>query len=94
MTIFAQFFGALFSALGGFLLKLFAARVAIRITAVGIVMALSGSMFVLFNTRYGQFLGLLFPPVSGTIITVLLSSWLAVATFMVQKRAVEVTAGI
>lgn len=106
MTIFAQFFGALFSALGGFLLKLFAARVAIRITAVGIVMGLSGSMFVLFNTtiapliaqlfntQYGQFLGLLFPPVSGTVITVLLSSWLAVATFMVQKRAVEITAGI
>ena len=79
MNIFAQFFGALFSALGGFLLKLFAARVAIRLTAVGLLMALSSSMFVLFNTtispfiedvfntEYGQFLGLIFPPVSGNL---------------------------
>lgn len=106
MSIFAQFFTALFSALGGFLLKLFAARVAIRLVAVGLMMALSASMFALFNTtiapliqqlfstQYGQFLGLLFPPIAGTIIATLLACWLAVATYMVQKRAIEVTAGI
>lgn len=106
MPLFAQFFGALFTALGGFLLKLFVARVAIRVAAVAAVMALGASMFTAFNMAvaplvamvfshpYGQFLGLLFPPIAGTIITALLAAWASVKTYQVQRRAIEITAGI
>lgn len=106
MPLFAQFFGALFTALGGFLLKLFVARVAVRVAAVAAVMSLGAGMFTAFNMAvaplvamvfshpYGQFLGLLFPPIAGTILSVLLAAWVSVKTYQVQRRAIEITAGI
>jgi hypothetical protein len=106
MPLFAQFFGALFSALGGFLLKIFVARIAVRIAAVTLMTTLAAGLFatfnalispwiaMVFNTQYGQFLGLLFPPISGTIITALMAFWLAVKTYQMQQRAIAVTAGM
>jgi hypothetical protein len=106
MPLFAQFFGALFSALGGFLLKIFIARVAVRIAAVTLMMTLATGLFatfnvlispwiaMVFNTQYGQFLGLLFPPISGTVLTALMTFWLAVNTYRLQQRAILATAGL
>lgn len=106
MPLFAQFFGALFTALGGFLLKLFVARVAVRVAAVTLMCSLAAGLLatfnmmiapwisLVFNHEYGQWLGLLFPPISGTIITALMGFWLAVKTYQIQQRAIMVTAGI
>lgn len=106
MPIFAALFSSLFSALGAFLVKLFVAKVAIRIAAVGAITALASGLLVTFNSLvaplvaqivnhpYGQFLGLLFPPISGTIITILLTFFLAVKTYRIQSRAIAVTAGL
>lgn len=106
MPLFAAFFGALFSSLGVFLAKIFAARLAIRVLGVGALTALSAGLVTTFNgfiapmvanlfsTQYGQFLGLAFPPVSGTVITVYFTAVLAVATYRMQTRAVMLTSGM
>lgn len=106
MPLFAQFFGALFGALGGFLLKLFAAKIAMRVAGVGLLMALGAGMLTAFNTAiapliaqvfshpFGQFLGLLFPPIAGSILTMLLTAWVSIKTYEVQRRAVELTASL
>lgn len=106
MPIFAQFFAALFGALGGFLLKLFLAKIAVRFAAVAAITGLAAGLLAtfnayvaplvatVFNNPYGQFLGLIFPPVSGSIITMLLTFFLAVKTYRLQTKAIAVTAGI
>lgn len=106
MPIFAAFFGALFSSLAVFLAKMFAAKLAIRVAGVAALMALAAGLVTTFNTaisplvaqlfstQYGQFLGLAFPPVAGTVITVYMSTLLAIATYRVQARAVSLTAGL
>lgn len=106
MPIFAALFTAFFSSLGVFLAKLFAAKIAIRVVAVSALTALSAGVFAAFNlavapfvqalfsTTYGQFLGLLFPPISGTVCAALMAFWLAVMTYRLQARAIALTAGV
>ncbi|MCW5669979.1 MAG: DUF5455 family protein [Hydrogenophaga sp.] len=106
MPLFAAFFGALFSSLGVFLAKLFAAKLAIRIAGVAVLVALASGLVtafngwivpllsLLFNTQYGQFLGLAFPPVAGTVMTTYMTAVLAVATYKLQAHAVTVTANL
>lgn len=106
MPLFAAFFGALFSSLGVFLAKMFAAKLAIRIAGVGVLVALATALVgtfngfiapmlqMMFNTQYGQFLGLAFPPISGTVMTTYMSAVLAVGTYKLQTRAVALTAGL
>jgi ABC-type uncharacterized transport system permease subunit len=106
MPIFAAFFGALFTALSGFLLKIFVAKVTIRLAAVAALTGLATALLATFNgfvaplvaqvfsNPYGQFLGLLFPPIAGTIITTLLTFYLAVKAYRIQARAISLTAGV
>lgn len=106
MPLFAAFFGALFSSLGVFLAKMFAAKLAIRVLGVGALTALAAGLVTTFNnaiaplmaqlfsTQYGQFLGLAFPPIAGTCLSVYFSVMLAVATYRMQARAVSLTAGM
>lgn len=106
MPIFAALFGSFFSALGLFLAKIFAVKLSIRVVAVASLVALSNGLVTLFNslvspliaqafsTQYGQFIGLAFPPVSGTILTGYMTAILAISTYRLQARAISVTAGI
>lgn len=106
MPLFAAFFGALFSALGVFLAKIFAAKLAIRLIAVGILISLAGGLVTAFNawivpmlsllfaTSYGQFLGLAFPPIAGTVMTTYMTALLAVATYKLKTHAVKMTANM
>lgn len=106
MPLFAAFFGALFSSLGVFLAKIFAAKLAIRVAGVAVLVALSGGLVatfnamivpllsLLFSTQYGQFIGLAFPPISGTIMTTYMTAVLAVGTYKLQSRAVALTANM
>jgi hypothetical protein len=106
MPIFAQFFGALFTALGAFLVKMFLARTALRLAGVAGLTGLAAGLLatfngyvaplvaMVFNHPYGQFLGLIFPPISGTIVTMLLTFFLAVKTYRIQSRAIALTAGM
>lgn len=106
MPLFAAFIGTFFSSLSLFLAKLFAAKVALRIAAVTAIGALSTGLMVTFNgliapvvagifsTEYGQLLGLIFPPISGTVCAGLITLWLACMTYKLQVRAIKVTANI
>lgn len=106
MPLFAAFFGALFSSLGVFLAKMFAAKLAIRLVAVGVLVSLATGLVsafngwivpmlsMLFSTSYGQFLGLAFPPVAGTVMTVYMTAVLAVGTYRLKAHAVKVTANL
>lgn len=40
----------------------------------------------MFNTQYGQFLGLAFPPVAGTCLTAISVVWIGCATFRIRTR--------
>jgi len=106
MPLFAALFSALFSALGVFLAKLFAARLAMRLIGVAALTAMGSAMLTAFNgwisplvavafsTQYGQFIGLAFPPIAGTVLTVYFTAWIAVQTYKMQTRAVALTAGM
>lgn len=106
MPIFSALFTAFFSAFAIFIAKIFAAKIAIRALGVVVLTSLSVGLVTAFNvavspfvaavfsTAYGQFLGLLFPPISGTVIVALLTFWTVVMVYRLQARAVSLTAGV
>ena len=106
MPLLAGLISTLFTALGGFLLKLFVARLAIRVAAVAAIIAAGSALMLTFNgyvapivgamfsSQYGQFLGLAFPPISGTCIAAFTGVWLACTTYRLQVRTINATAGM
>jgi len=42
-----------------------------------------------FNTQYGQFIGLAFPPAAGTCLAAITTVWGACATYKLRERAVS-----
>lgn len=105
MPVFAAMVATLFSALGGFLLKMFVAKVAIRIAAVAAITAFGAALLTAFNmqvaplmaqafnTQYGQVVGLAFPPVAGTCVAALLAVYGACSLYTLQVRMTLATAG-
>lgn len=106
MPLFAAFFSALFQALGVFLLRLFVAKLGLRVAGYATLVALSVSFVAafngfiaplvstMFNTQYGQFIGLAFPPIAGTCIATLVSAMGAVYAYRLKVRLVSVTTGL
>lgn len=106
MPFLAQLFTGLFGGLVTWLLGTFTAKVAVRVAAAAAMLFLATGLFTafnllispwigqLFNTQYGQFLGLIFPPVAGTVITGLMGLFLAVKVYHLQQRAVAITASV
>lgn len=102
-------FASLFSAVGGAIFSLIAALVgaksAIKVIAVitiasmyvGTVVLFSGVISpwigAVFTTQYGQLLGLLFPPVAGTIIASLAAYWASVLSFKYLSSLTRMAAG-
>lgn len=90
----------LFSGLAAGLAAWFAQRIASKaIVVAGIVFAVGALMLVfnstvaplaaqMFATQYGQFLGLAFPPVAGTCLAAITTTWLACATYKLRERAI------
>lgn len=102
----AALISSLFTALSTFLAKLFLARLAIRVAAVAAIGAFGAALMLTFNTvvaplvaqafnsSYGQFIGLAFPPVAGTCLAGLATLWVACTTYKLQVEATKLTAGI
>lgn len=98
--------GAVFGELAKFLAKMFVAKAAVRVTGVAVLVALASGLIttfngyivpllsMLFDTQYGQFIGLAFPPVAGTVMTIYMSAILAVGTYKLQVRATTLTSGM
>ncbi len=78
MPVFAAMVATLFTALGGFMLKMFAAKVAIRVAAVAAITLFGTALLATFNfqvaplmaqafnTQYGQVIGLALAGLVGT----------------------------
>lgn len=106
MPLFAALLESLFLAIGKFLAKLFLAKIAIRVVAVTAIGALGTALMLIFNgfvaplvaalfqTQYGQLLGLVFPPVAGTVISGLITLWAAATAYRLHVRAIQITANI
>lgn len=106
MPVFAAMVGTLFTALGGFLLKMFVAKVAIRVAAVAAITFFGAALLATFNyqvaplmaqafnTQYGQVLGLAFPPIAGTCIAALLAIYAACSLYKLQVKMTLATAGV
>jgi len=106
MPLFAQLFSSVFTAFAAFLLQFFASKVAVRVAAIAAVVALGTALLVLFNlavapfvlamfsTNFGQLLGLVFPPVAGTVVAAIITLWGACLTYRLQVRAIAITATI
>lgn len=106
MPIFAQLVAGLFTGLSTFLFKLFVAKVTIRVLAVAAIGALSTGLLLAFNnfiaplvaqafnTQYGQFLGLAFPPVAGTVLMGMLTLYAACMAYRLHVSAIKMTANL
>lgn len=90
MPLLAAFLGSIGTSIYGVMLAMFGAKVAARLAAVMALAAIYISCVMLFTTTigpwigtifataYGQFLGLLFPPVAGSVIAGLGTYWTCV----------------
>lgn len=106
MPALALLLEGIFKVVSGFLVKLLAARIAMRVAAVAAISGFGTVLLATFNgvvaplaaaafsTSLGQFLGLAFPPVAGTCIGAMITVWVACTTYKLQAHAVKVTAGI
>lgn len=106
MPLLGAMISSLFGALSAFLVKLFLAKLAIRIAAVAAIVAVGTVLMTAFNnqvaplvarmfqSQYGQFVGLAFPPVAGTCIAAITAVWLACSTYALQVRAIRTTANM
>ena len=98
MPLFAVLFKAVMGNLVAFASLFVTAKYAIRLAAVlalaaiyitavtvftTVVSPLVGSLFA---TSYGQFIGLAFPPIAGTVVTGLSGLWVALVGFSYYQR--------
>jgi len=106
MPLLAAAIQALFTALGAFLLKLFVARLALRVVGVGAIVAAGAALMALFNsvvaplvaqafsTSFGQVIGLAFPPIAGTCLAAFTAVWSACGLYSLNRRAIMLTSGV
>lgn len=106
MPLLAAFIGSALSGLAAFLVKVFAAKLPIKVAAIAAIVAAGAALMAVFNaaispliaqafnTQYGQFIGLAFPPVAGTCLTTLLAAFLAIQTYKLQAKAVKISSSI
>lgn len=95
-----------FPALTAFLLRLFAAKLVMLTVGLGLLASLSVGFVSFFNnaiaplvarafqTQYGQFLGLAFPPVAGTCIATILAAVTFVGAYKLKVRYVKLATGM
>ena len=88
------FFSGIFGAALGLKLTAAVALAAGYVAAVVAFSAFVGPLFgAVFNTQFGYVLGLLFPPVSGTVLAGLVTYWGAVIVFQYSKSIWRAAAG-
>lgn len=105
MPLLAALIKACFGTVFGFLAAMLGAQTAVRVAAVASIGALyiaSVTAFSLviapwigsvFSTQYGQLLGLLFPPVAGTVIAALYTYYMGVVTYRYIVSLTKIAAG-
>ena len=102
MPILAGLLVSLFSGLASFLVTFLSKKVAVGLAAAATLGGLYGALVVfmnsavnpllgaLFNTQYGQLIGLAVPPLAGTCLGIIASTWAACTLYAWQKKALDV----
>ena len=98
MPALAALIKALFGNASGLLLALVSTRYGVAVFAVGVLAALYVAavgaftglvqplVSAIFSTAFGQVLGLVFPPISGTIMAAYTGLWLSLMGFRYYSR--------
>lgn len=105
MPILAGLLVSLFSSLASLFALQLTKKTAFGLAAVTTLGTLYGAMVVamnaavsplvsaLFSTSYGQFIGLAFPPMAGTCVGIIATSWAACTLYAWQKKALDLFTG-
>lgn len=105
MPLLATFLGSILSSIFGFLAAVTGAKIAVRLVAVATIGALYVASVLafsniiapwlsgVFSSQYGQLLGLLFPPVAGTVLSALAGYWGTVAAFRYVQSLTKMAVG-
>lgn len=106
MPLLAGLLASLFGGVASFLAQMWAKKlvvaglaVAAFATALGVLMVafngwVSPLVAAMFSTQYGQFIGLAFPPISGTCMTSIASCWGACALYKLKMQSIKMTASV
>lgn len=106
MPLLAALLAGFFPALTAFLLRMFAAKLIMLTIGLGLLASLgvgfvaffntqiSPLVAMAFNTQYGQFLGLAFPPVAGTCIATIMGAVTFVGAYKLKVRYVKLATGM
>lgn len=46
----------------------------------------------MFQTQYGQYMGLAFPPVAGTCLAAITATWIACGTYKIRMKIIAISA--
>lgn len=104
MPLLAGLIASLFGTLATFFAQLWAKKIVVAGLAVAaFAVALVALMAVfnglvaplvqgMFSTQYGQFIGLAFPPISGTCMTSIATCWGACALYKLKMQSIKMTA--
>jgi len=104
MPLLAGLIASLFGGLATFLAQMWAKKIVVAglavaafAVALGVLMAVFNGLVAplvqsMFSTQYGQFIGLAFPPISGTCLTSIVSCWGACALYKLKMQSIKLTA--
>jgi len=96
VTLFGSFFASLAKDATRKAATLAAAFAAIVAAGVALMLVFNNTVSPLvsqvFNTQYGQFLGLAFPPVAGTCISAFTTCWVACGTYRLYLQITQASA--
>lgn len=104
MPLLAALLTSLFSGFAAFLAQYLSKKVvtvglavAAFALALGVLMAafsfiVSPIVAQLFNTSYGQFIGLAFPPMAGTCLAAISAAWTACALYKLKVQSIKMSA--
>jgi len=104
MPLLAALMSTLFGGMAAFLAQMWAKKVVVAGLAVaGFALALAALLAIfnqlvaplvqaMFSTQYGQFIGLAFPPISGTCMTSIATCWGACALYKLKLQSIKMTA--
>lgn len=104
MPVLGTLFTFLFGGIAAFFVEFLTKKVVVVGLAVaGCALALVALMLVfnnvvaplvaqMFSTQYGQFLGLAFPPIAGTCMAGIASTWGACALYKLKLQSIKMSA--
>jgi hypothetical protein len=105
MPLLAALWGVIATAITSFLTRVLAGQVGFKLLALGAFAVLAASMVAffnaaisplaasVFNTQYGQLLGLAFPPVAGSCIATLLGAIVFAVAYRLKMQFLRTAAG-